>query len=48
MDFFILFNDNMSPPTNDKPLALEQEMCTNEESVAHTQETIETTDATST
>ena len=37
----------MSSPSDDKPLALEQETCINEESVAHTQETVKTINATS-
>jgi len=47
MDSFILFNDNMSPPTNNKPLALEKNICTNEELVAQSLETVKTIDATS-
>jgi len=35
-DSFILFNDETSPLTDDKPLALEQEACINRESVSHT------------
>jgi len=48
MDSFILFNDDSRPPTDDKPLALEQEICTNKESVAQNLETVKTIDATST
>jgi len=47
MDSFILFNANDCPLTDDKPLALEEEICINEESVAQNQETVETADATS-
>jgi len=47
MDSFILFNDDGCPPTDDKPLALEQEISINEESIAHNLETMETIDATS-
>ena len=42
MDYFILFNDNTSPPTNDKPLSLEQGTYINEESVANTHEIVST------
>jgi len=48
MDSFILFNDDRSPPTDDKPLALEQETCISDESVAHTQETVKTINGTKT
>lgn len=37
----------MCPPTDNKPLALEQEICINEESVAQNLETVEIIDATS-
>jgi len=47
MDSFILFNDNRNSPTEDKPLALEQQMHINEESVAHTLEIVTTVSATS-
>ena len=36
MDSFILFNDDTNSPTDDEPLALEQQAHINEESVAHT------------
>jgi len=48
MDSFILFNDEISPPTADKPLVLEQDISINEESIAQNQETVKTIDATST
>jgi len=38
MDSYILFNADMCPSTNDKPLALHQELCINEESVDQNQE----------
>ena len=48
MDSFILFNDDTNSPTKDEPLALEQQEHINEESVAHTHETVTTISATST
>ena len=48
MDSFILFNVDMCPPTDDKPLALEKKICINEESVAQNLGTAEITDVTST
>jgi len=48
MDSFILFNVDMYPSTNDKPLALEQEICINEESVAQNLGNDEMIDVTST
>ena len=47
MDSFILFNDETNTLTDDKPLALELNTHTDEELVAHTDETVKTTDATS-
>lgn len=47
MDSFILFNDDTNPPTKDEPLALEPPTHINEESVAHTHETVTTVNATS-
>jgi len=47
MDSFILFNDDMSSPSDDKSLALEQETCINEEWVAHSHETVKTINAAS-
>jgi len=44
MDSFILFNADMCPPTDDKPLALEQEFYLSEESVAKNLGTVEITD----
>jgi len=48
MDSFILFNDDSCPLTDVKPLALEQQAHINEESVAHTHETVTITNATNT
>lgn len=48
MDSFILFNDDCCPLTDDKPLALEQEISTNEELVSQNIETVKITNATST
>ena len=47
MDSFILFNDDTNSPTDDEPLALEQQTHINEESVAHTHDTVTTVNATS-
>ena len=47
MDSFILFNDDTNSPTDDEPLALEKQAHINEESVAHTHETVTTINATS-
>ena len=41
MDSFILFNADMCSPTDDKPLALEQKICINEESIAQNLGTVE-------
>lgn len=46
MDSFILFNVDICSPTDDKPLALEQKICINEESVAQNLETVEIIDVT--
>lgn len=46
MNSFILFNADMVPPTDDKPLDLEQESYINEESVVQSIGTVEITDAT--
>ena len=46
MDSFILFNDNTIPPTDDKPLPLEQETYDNEIMVANTHEIVSTAKAT--
>ena len=48
MDSFILFNDETSLPTDDKPMALVQQAHINEESIAHTHETVTTANSTST
>lgn len=48
MDSFILFNADNSPPTDDKPLSLQLEICINEESVAQDLETAEMNDITRT
>lgn len=47
MDSFILFYDEISPPIDEKPLALEMNTHINEESVAHTDKTVKTIKATS-
>jgi len=47
MDSFILFNADSCAPTDDKPLALEQEICINEESMAQNLGATAITDATS-
>jgi len=47
MDSFIVFNDDSYPLIDDKPLALTQETCINEELVPQTLETVTTTNATS-
>jgi len=47
MDSFILFNDDECLPTDDKPLALNQETCISEESIAQNLETTEMIDVTS-
>ena len=47
MDSFILFNDETSPPTDDKPLALELDTHIDEELVSHTDEIVKTIQATS-
>lgn len=47
MDSFILFNDNTNSPTDDEPWALEQQAQINEESIAHTCETVTTVNETS-
>ena len=46
MDSFILFNDETSPPIDGKLLALELNTHINEESVAHTDETVKIVNAT--
>jgi len=48
MDSFILFNADICPPTDDKPLALEQKICINEKSVAQNIGTVELINVTST
>jgi len=47
MDSFILFNDDTYPLVDNKPLASEQQAHVNQESVAHTQQIVTTTNATS-
>jgi len=47
MDSFILFNDDVYPLIDDKPLALEQQAHIDQESVAHTQQIVTKTNATS-
>jgi len=46
MDPFILFNDDKCPPTNDKPLVLERQTNTNEQSIVQNLETTEVIDDT--
>lgn len=47
MDSFILFNDDTNSPIDNEPFTLEQQAHINEESVARTDETVTTTNATS-
>lgn len=47
MDSFILFNDDTNSPIDNEPFTLEQQAHINEESVAHTDETVTAVDATS-
>ena len=46
VDSFILFNDDTNYPNDNEPFALEQQAHINQESVAHTHETVTTYNAT--